>query len=108
MCVCEQIARERSGDKGFKNVPAPARQTTPLINPENYIFRFPQHKKWVIQNSCPKVGRSFFGKKGQHFLDSVRSRPYYFSSELLVQIYCRVYVDLLCSLIVVLVSLHGD
>ena len=31
----------------------------------------PQDKKWVIQNSCPKVGRSSFGKKGQHFLDSI-------------------------------------
>ena len=69
--VCEQIARKRSGDKGFKNVPAPARQTPP-INPENYTFRFPHDKKWVIQNGCPKVGRSFFGKK-KHFLDSIRS-----------------------------------
>ena len=60
--VCEQIARERRGDKAFKNVPAPARQT-PLINPESYTFRFPQHKKWVIQNSCPKVGRFFLAKK---------------------------------------------
>ena len=72
VCACEQIARTRSGDKGFKNVPAPARQTPP-INPENYTFRFPQDEKWVIQNSCPKAGRSFFGKKGQHFLDRIRS-----------------------------------
>ena len=72
VCVYEQITRKGSGDKGFKNVPTPARQTPP-INPENYTFRFPLHKKWVIQNSCPKVGRSFFGKKGQHFLDSIRS-----------------------------------
>ena len=73
VCACEQIARTRSGDKGFKNVPAPARQTPP-INPENYTFRFPpEDKKWVIQNSCPKAGRSFFGKKGQHCLDSIRS-----------------------------------
>ena len=53
-------------------MPAPARQTPP-INPENYTFRFPQDKKWVVQNSCPKVGLSFFGKKGQHFCDSIRS-----------------------------------
>ena len=72
VCACEQIARTRGGDKGFKNGPVPARQTPP-INPENYTFRFPQDKKWVIQNSCPKVGRTFFGKKGQHFLDSIRS-----------------------------------
>ena len=72
VCACEQIARTRSGDKGFKNVPAPARQTPP-INPENFTFRFPKDKKWVIQNSCPKRDRSFFGKKGQHFLDSIRS-----------------------------------
>ena len=71
VCACEQIARTRSGDKGFKNVPAPARQTPP-INPENYTFIFPQDKKWVIQNSCPKAGRPFFGKKGQHFFDSIR------------------------------------
>ena len=51
---------------------APARQTPP-INPENYTLRFPQDKKWVVQNSCPKVGLSFFGKKGQHFCDSIRS-----------------------------------
>ena len=70
--MCEKIARKRSGDKEFKNVPAPARQTPP-INPENYTFRFPQDKKWVTQNSCSKVGRSFFGKKGQNFLDSIRS-----------------------------------
>ena len=71
VCACEHIARTRGGDKGFKNVPAPARQTPPT-NPENYTFRFPQDKKWVVvQNSCPKVGRSFFGKKGQHFLDSI-------------------------------------
>ena len=53
-------------------MPAPARQTPP-INPENYTLRFPQDKKWVVQNSCPKVGLSFFGKKGQHFCDSIRS-----------------------------------
>ena len=53
-------------------MPAPARQTPP-INPENYTFSFPQHKKWVVQNSCAKVGRSCFDKKGQHFLESVRS-----------------------------------
>ena len=53
-------------------MPAPARQTPP-INPENYTFRFPQDKKWVVQNSCPKVGLSFSGKKGQHFCDSIRS-----------------------------------
>ena len=72
VCACEQIARTRSGDKGFKNVPAPARETPP-INPENYTLRIPQDKKWVVQNSCPKVGLSFFGKKGQHFCDSIRS-----------------------------------
>ena len=75
VCACEQIARTRSGDKGFKNVPAPARETPP-INPENYTLRFPQDKKRVVQNSCPKVGLSFFGKKakkGQHFCDSIRS-----------------------------------
>ena len=72
VCACEQIARTRSGDKGLKNVPAPAR-VTPPINPENYTLRFPQDKKWVVQNSCPKVGLSFFGKKGQHFCDSIRS-----------------------------------
>ena len=72
VCACEQIARTKSGDKEFKNVPAPARQLPP-INPENCTFRFPQDKKWVIQNSCAKAGRSFFGKKGQHFLDSIRS-----------------------------------
>ena len=72
VCVCEQIARKRRGDKGFKNGPAPARQTSPK-NPEKYTFRFPQHKKWLIQNSWSKVGRSFFGKKGQGFLDSIRS-----------------------------------
>ena len=44
VCVCEKIARKRSGDKGFKNVPAPARQTPP-INPENYTFGFPPGKK---------------------------------------------------------------
>ena len=53
-------------------MPAPARQTPP-INPENYTFRFPQDKKWVVQNSCPKVGLSFFGKKGQEFCESIRS-----------------------------------
>ena len=65
LCVCH---------KGFKNVPAPARQT-PSTNPENYSLRFPQHKnKWVIQNSIsPKVGRSFFRKKGQHVLSSIKS-----------------------------------
>ena len=72
VCACEQIARTRSGDKGFKNVPAPARETPP-INPENYTLRFPQDKKWVVQNSCPKVDLSFFGKKGQRFCDSIRS-----------------------------------
>ena len=73
--VCEQIARKKCDEIGFKNVPASARQTPPIY-PENYIFRFLQHKKWVIQNSCPIVGRSFFGKKGQHFLDSIISGLY--------------------------------
>ena len=72
LCLCVKRLHARGAVTGFKNVPAPARQTPP-INPENYTFRFPQDKKWVTQNSCPKVGRSFFGKKGQHFLDSIRS-----------------------------------
>ena len=39
---CEKIQlHARGAVTGFKNVPAPARQTPP-INPENYTFRFPQ------------------------------------------------------------------
>ena len=73
LCVRVNRLHARGAVTGFKNVPAPARQT-PSINPENYTFRFPQDKKWTIQNSCPKAGRFFFGKKGQkHFLDSIRS-----------------------------------
>ena len=96
VCACEQIARTGSGDKRFKSVPAPACQTPPT-NPENYTFRFPQDQKWVIQNNCPKVGRSFFGKKGQHFLDSIRSGRkllffyifLYFLGGFLVKLFCR-------------------
>ena len=70
VCVCEQIARKRSGDKGFKNVPAPARQTPP-INPENYTFRFPQRIRSGYSN--PKQLSEGGSVLFWHFLDSIRS-----------------------------------